>query len=517
MAKIISLRDLPALDSQQREWAYNAFDVMVPFEICEVLEPRLTPITRRIYDFEMGCQSPAMAMQLRGFRIDRERHKGVCRALATEIAQLTRKCMKLAVYEGWDEKEKETGKCKSRPGKRHKWPRGEADETRKCEMCGKARMQPKRFNPMSGPQTEILLHKLMGIRRRKNTKGQYSVDKTVLELIRDGEPKAREICEIILSTRHADKVHGSLVNAVSANGRVYTSFNVGATVDARWSSSANCYKEGTNLQNLPEKVRHIFVADPGWKLFYVDLRQAESLCLAYLAEDEAYIEAHLKGNVHVNAARVMFPDLPWTGDDKKDREICDQPAPWDAGGLSYYRKSKECQHAMNYGLEPAGLARRIKVKQVRAREIHENYFQTYPRLNVYHDAKAEMLKDTAVMLTPLGRRRKFFGRYWDGHTKKQAIAAEPQSMVAEITNAALWAIWDELDPERVQLFIQAHDGIVGQVREGDDEALAKVKDAMEMEVEINGRVMVIPADMEVGDNWGPWSESNPGGLEEWVG
>jgi len=103
----------------------------------------------------------------------------------------------------------------------------------------------------------------------------------------------------------------------------------------------------------------MFIADPGKVLCYADLKQAESLTVAYLAGDEAYIEAHKSGDTHTFVARMIWPDLPWTGDIWKDKAWAKEHMPeWDpADGHDFRFQSKRIQHGGNYGMSPYGVAR----------------------------------------------------------------------------------------------------------------------------------------------------------------
>ena len=139
-------------------------------------------------------------------------------------------------------------------------------------------------------------------------------------------------------------------------------------------------------------------------------------------------------------------------------------------------------------------------------------------------ANESAVATTGAITTPLGRHRFFFGRRDDPHTARQAIAFIPQSMVADILNAALWWVWKDLDtvgPPRgvwdhpVELLAQVHDAILGQVWKGDDAALTQVLRRMTLPVEIGGRTMTIPVEMMRGKNWGKASDKNPGGLRKW--
>lgn len=512
---------LARLGRQQTHWAYNALDCCVPQDILAALLPKLTKLTERIYAFERACQAPAMAMMRRGVRVNPVRHADALGEARKDLRHREKAAAQVPeVREVWDGTEIETGLCKksTRKDGRHKWPRGVPDSPdRRCETCGAARVKPSPFNANSHTQTARLLHDLLGIPRQKNSKGEWSVDESVLDRIGRKWDRFRKLTDAILEVRGAKKQIGFLKSIkpdLWNEGRARSSFNVGQAWTGRWSSSKDPFQRGTNLQNIAEKHRRVFVADPGYDLGYADLEQAESRTVAYIAGDEAYIAAHEEGNVHVVAARVFWPDHDWTGDPKLDKKFCKEtPLPWDPDH-TYYDNSKRNQHGLNYGLTPMGLAQHTHQPLYLAKLAYERYFDWAPGIKTWQLEVARTIRDHGVIVTPLGRPNIFFGRPWDKHTIRQAIAFVPQSTVADVLNIALWLVWKEMDPGLVQLLAQVHDAILFQFPRGQLEAVRGVTQRMTLPIPVGEREMVIPVEVTVGRNWGHQSESNPDGLKE---
>jgi len=285
------------------------------------------------------------------------------------------------------------------------------------------------------------------------------------------------------------------------------------------SSTADVYKQGDNLQNKDRRIRRIFLADVGKRFINVDLSQAESRCIAYLAGDQAYIDAHDTGNVHVVAGRIFWPDPPWTGDDTADKKMMKTtPAPWIAQApvargeepsFNYYDMAKRAQHGLNYGLSEYGLAIWLGCTRVEALRLLQAYFGKYPMLPEYHRYIKHVVETVGVIVSPLGRTRQFFKRPWDKATVREALADVPQGMTVDILDIALLKIWHHMVPAKVTLHQQGHDAILMQT--GDDEALLpairdEIMEHMVVPVPVTGldgktRTMVIPAEMEQGSNW----------------
>ena len=106
------------------------------------------------------------------------------------------------------------------------------------------------------------------------------------------------------------------------------------------------------------------------------------------------------------------------------------------------------------------------------------------------------------MLTPLGRRRQFWGRLNDNTTLREAIAYIPQSTIGDLLNLGLLRVWQNLKNEGVDILGQVHDAILGQCDiDKVDTLMPKVLREMNNPLNIKGREMIIPSSVEVGETW----------------
>lgn len=458
-------------------YKYNALDCGITAEVYENLRERFTPQTQHVYEFERACQGPALAMTIRGIRVNR----GALDAAIADIHTV------ICEHQSWLD------------GETHKiWGKG--------------------VNTASPPQVQGLLYSEAGLNlpQRRNRDGHLTADKNALRTLADKYPKARPIIKGIQHQRDLVEQRKVLSRGVSRDGRFRTSNNVGATETGRWSNSKTAFNEGGNLQNVMPRVRHVFVADPGWVMVNMDKKQAESLCIAYLAGDEAYIAAHETGDVHTVACRIFWPDMAWTGDITEDRAMAERTIPeWDAAQRSFRDHSKRCQHGTNYVMSPSGLARWAHIPLREARAAQARYFAAYPRIQDYHGEVRAALADTGRLTTPFGRVRQFLGRYWDDATHREAVAHTPQSVIADELNLSLYRIWRDHDPDLVQVLANGHDAVLAQVREERlQEGLDAMHAHMDVPLPIRGRIMTISHDCSVGLNWGKRTEANPDGMRD---
>lgn len=517
---------------QRRDYLYNALDNTGTREVADVILPRLNTAQQRTYAFERALQAPAMAMMQRGILIDGMQLKRMITELKRELEKDVRGLAKNSVINGiWDYTTKNTGSCKvpQRKDGKHKWEKwtkGQSEVGRHCSACGADRLIPDPFNANSSDHVDHLIYDLLKIPVHTDKKGKRSTGGDILERIANKFEQHREIIDAILAVRDKKKQLGSLNARLSKDGRYPSSFNIGSAWTGRQSSSKNPYGEGGNAQNVAPRHRKIFIADPGKLLSYADLKQAESKVVSYISGDEAYIEAHNIGDVHTYVARLVWPELPWTGDIKKDKVIAKRLPDWDkVEGHDFRFQAKRIQHGSNFGLTPPGISMIARIPMKQAYKAQENYFNAFPYIRGWQNSVYAQIKDHKPLVNVLGREITLFGRPWEPHTQKQGLAFIPQSSVADILNLGMYRIWRHLDPtgnerDEVELLAQIHDAVLIQFAIDNKKILHEVKSLLEIPIQIKGvdgktRTMRIEAETSYGRNWGKRDmQDNPNGQWE---
>lgn len=511
---------------QLKDWLYNTLDNTGTREIADVLLPRLNAAQARTYAFERALQAPAMAMMQRGINIDGMQRQRMITELKRELAKDVNSLSKNTVVQGlWDYTTKNTGSCpnpqrKDGKHKWEKWTKGASELGRHCSACGIDRLIPDPFNANSSDHVDHLIYDLLGIPVHTDKKGNRSTGGDILERLAIKFEQHRSIIDSILAVRDKKKQLGSLQARLSKDGRYPSSFNIGAAWTGRQSSSKNPYGEGGNAQNVAPRHRRIFIADPGKLLVYADLKQAESNVVAHISGDEVYIDAHKSGDVHTYVARLVWPDLPWTGDLKKDKAIAKRLPDWDpVEGHDFRFQAKRIQHGSNFGLTPPGISMIARIPMKQAFKAQENYFNEFPGIRSWQQRVAADIKNHLPLTNVLGREITLFGRPWEPHTIKQGLAFIPQSSVADILNLGMWRVWRYQDPtggsaDDLELLAQIHDAILGQFSKDRMEVLHETVRLLQIPIPVNGRIMQIEAEIAVGYNWGKRSEDNPRGMYE---
>lgn len=293
--RVIKTQDLNALTMPTSEteklWIYNGLDCCVTAEVLDVIKPQLDDITRATYEFSKSLQAPVLEMRLRGVRVDLEWRDCTIGDYTRDLQTIQTNLNKIL-----------------------------------SEGIG------FQINWNSPAQLKKLLYEVMGLppQKKRNGKGQYVItaDRDALEKL-ELHFHAQPIISHILALRDISKKIGVLKTSVDSDGRMRTSYNIAGTTTGRFSSSLSDFGTGGNLQNLEERLRRPFVADPGMKFAYIDLEQAESRLVGAiewnLFGDGRYLDACESGDLHTSVCKLAWGELSWAGDLKADREIAEQP------------------------------------------------------------------------------------------------------------------------------------------------------------------------------------------------
>lgn len=502
---------------QTRHWAYGALDAIGTGEIHTNLLPKLTPAQARQYRFLLATQGPAMAMTSRGILIDKKKLDENVKDLQTETKTRIKALNETPlVKDNWDGLAKVTGSCptpKRKDGK-HSWEPGIPDgPERVCTACGTSRFERAPFEPSSPQQVKHLFYELLKAKKQFNKQGNVSTDEEALGRIGRQHPKLAAVATEVAEIRGLQKQISFLKTRLTPDNRYKAQFNVGVTLTRRWSSNSDPFGYGGNSQNIAERHRNMFIADPGKALVYADLKQAESNLVAHLAGDEAYIEAHQLGDVHTYVTRLVWPEYDWTWDMATDAKLAKSINPeWDqAPGHDIRFQSKRIQHGSNYGLSPMGIAMIAHIPVKAAAAAQKNYFRAFPGIPAWQRSVRERVQNGLPIISILGFETKLFGRPWDEHTYKQGLAVNPQGTVGDIIGIAAWRIWQELDPVLLWLLAQIHDALLWQQDPDDMDTLRRAYELMHIPVPVADykgkiRYTTIEPEIAMGLNWGHFND-----------
>src|SRR5215469_9895255 len=463
------------LSPWEREQVYNGLDCCVTAEVFDALLPQLDNHTSATYNFARDLQGPCLEMRLRGVKIDNARRWEVIDEYFELLERLE-------------------------------------EQLRRIVGEGAGLWQ---FNWRSNPDLHTLFYETLGIPPVKRG-GKPSVNRDALERL-ETYFYATQIVKHILTMRDIQKKIAMLKTEIDPDGRIRTSYNIAGTTTGRLSSSFSEFGTGTNLQNVEESLRSVFVADKGMKMAYLDAQQGESRVVGAiegnLFGDWKYLDACEGADLHTTVAQLVWPTLDWPGDQIGNRKLAEQP---------YYRHydrrfmCKKIGHGTNYGGKPRTLANQAKVDIGLVEEFQPKYFAAFPAHHLWHADVDRRLREDGYIINLTGRKRYFFGRRNDDTTLREAIAYDPQGSLADILNRGMLNVWRRRD---CQLLMQIHDAILIQYPEAEeDRVIPKVVEALRTPISLDrGRDFVIPYEVATGWNWGKFDEGkNPDGLKAYI-
>jgi len=468
------------LSDEVKYWIYNALDCCLTAEILSVIKPQLDNITSHTYEFSKSLQAPVLEMRMRGIRVDEQWRQRTIGSYTDDLRTIESNLNRI-LEEGIGVK----------------------------------------INWNSPLQLKKLLYETMGLppQKKRNAKGIFTItaDRDALEKL-ESYFNAQPIISHILALRDISKKIGVLRTSIDSDGRMRTSYNIAGTTTGRFSSSLSDFGTGGNLQNLEERLRRPFIADPGYKFAYIDLEQAESRLVGAIEwnifGDGRYLDACESGDLHTSVCRLAWTDLEWTGDLKGDRAVADQPF---YRQHSYRHMAKVLGHGTNYNGKPYTMAKHTKLDTKLIAEFQRKYFLAFPAHQRWHGAVASELLQTGNLTTITGRRRWFFGRRNDDSTVREAIAYGPQGAVGDILNQGMLRIWRL---NICQLLLQIHDAILVQYPEHlEAEILPTLIETIKVPIQLNNsRTLIIPSEAQTGWNWAKYDiKTNPDGLKKWAG
>jgi DNA polymerase-1 len=347
------------------------------------------------------------------------------------------------------------------------------------------------FNINSPKQLQEILFTKLGLKSGKKTKTGLSTDARSLENLR-GE---HEIIDLILDFRQASKLKSTYADALpnlieAKTGRIHTSFNQTVAATGRLSSNE------PNLQNIPirtelgKEIRKAFVPrDKNHVIISADYSQIELRIMASISGDEGLSKAFRnQEDIHRSTAALVFGVKP--------EEVT----------ADMRRKAKEVNFGILYGIGPFGLKTRLGVTQTHAKQIIENYFNSFKRVKNFMDDCIMKAKEKGFAETLMGRRRYLRNINSSNRVVRQfeervAINMPIQGSAADMIKLAMVNIHNEFKKRNVisKMVLQVHDELLFDAHKDEvDELRPLIKSLMENALPLNVPVV---ADTGIGDNW----------------
>ncbi len=241
----------------------------------------------------------------------------------------------------------------------------------------------------------------------------------------------------------------------------------------------------------PPPVRRLFVPDPGYVLFECDLARADAQIVARESNDLPLLDIFSRNTDIYRENAAWLYEIPIEKVSASQRQ-------WNKNGV----------HAIDYFCKARTLGRTLHVTEHRAQEFMDDWwFAKHPGIRQWHRHIAEQLRCSRTVHNVYGFRRYYTDRL--DNTLPQALAWIASSTVSVTINKIMLNLYNTL-PE-VQILLQIHDSVLGQVRVTDAERLLPaILKASHVEIPYDPP-LVIPVTMKVSAaSWGdikPWAET----------
>jgi DNA polymerase I-like protein with 3'-5' exonuclease and polymerase domains len=263
-----------------RLWSYNAKDCMNTFEIMEKQQPLIRQLgLSDVWDFQQNKLFPLLLdAMIRGVRADVANKAMLSFELMNEI-------------------------------------------TVREESLKSILGHP--LNIKSPKQMQEFFHddlKIKPIISRKT--GRPTLDDKALSYIASKEPLLQGLVNTVQELRSLGVFKSTFVDArLDSDKRLRSSYNIAGTETFRLSSSENAFGSGLNFQNIPSgseesddptaltlpNIRKLFIPDPGYTIFDMDLKSADFYTVVWEADDDEFRDALASGvDMHGLNAKNLF-------------------------------------------------------------------------------------------------------------------------------------------------------------------------------------------------------------------
>lgn len=346
-----------------------------------------------------------------------------------------------------------------------------------------------KFNVGSPKQLSVVLFEELQLPAGKKRKTGYSTDSETLEALIDKDPIIKPILEYRKLTKLYNTYVKGLENAVSENGRMYTTFKQTETRTGRISSAE------PNIQNIPVRTeigrnfRKFFTAADGKVLCDADYSQIELRVLAALAGDKVMIETFKEGrDIHAETAASVFRRVP----EEVDADL--------------RRKAKAVNFGIVYGIGAFSLAKDIGSTLSEAKQYIDDYLAHFSGVQQYMDANTKSAEADGYAVTMFGRRR-FIPEILSANKtvkalgKRIAMNTPIQGTAADIIKIAMIRVYNRLKRElpEAKLILQVHDELIVEAPEAvSQKALTILREEMQNAVQL---VVPLPVDAKIGKTW----------------
>lgn len=389
------------------------------------------------------------------------------------------------------------------------------------------------LNLNSGPQMAQRLFVDLGYSTdgiSKTPKGdRYSVDAKAMDTLARKYP----ICDKIKTFRTAAKMINTYVEPLTTRAlarpdrRIHCNF---------WlvSTTGRTRADNPNLQNIPTSdfgrdanIRTAFVPQDGYVLVTADLSQIELRIIAHITQDPTFLHAYrsyLCGACKkVGESDVILHECPNCGAEENEDVLADNSLPHFYHGLDIHsitsnkvsalKKNRQAGKVTNFAVVYGASA--VKMNSIfpalskgQWGKVIEEYYETYPKVPLWHAAIEYLLDAEGVITDIFGRKRRIPKRDVQRsrkHALNQAVNFAPQASACELMQLNMLELRNKwitknlyLSKTRIVNFV--HDELVTEIHHSVlDESIDDIRQALEHTIKLS---VPVRTGIQVTFNWG---------------
>jgi len=347
----------------------------------------------------------------------------------------------------------------------------------------------KSFNVGSTKQLAKVLFEELKLTVVSRTRTGYSTATHALERIAGEHP----IVPLVIRHRMLSRLESNWVNALRAaigpDGRVHSTFHPARSFSGRLVNAQPDLGRVPGATPEMSRIRHAFVAQPGWTLLSVDYDQLGLYVLAHMTRDPALVDPLARGDdMHTLTAAAVL-DLPVQSIDRDRRQV-----------------GKVTNFATFAGQGASALRMQLGVSVDEAKTMIARFKARYATVMAFQDEQLRLCQERGWVTTISGRRwpiRDVHSNdlHMRAYGERLARRAPHEGSVADVTRRGLLCADQALRAAGSRAFplLQIHDEVLFEVPDGEVEGVARLAgEAMRTAYDL---VVPLRVDFKAGKNW----------------
>jgi len=321
---------------------------------------------------------------------------------------------------------------------------------------------------------KLLYDKLNLPVKKQTASGAPAADSEAFELMKDNFNEwLHPICPLLIKYKEVQKLLSAYTKSLYekvVDGRIYGDLLDHGTESGRLSARE------PNLQQLPKndtyKIRHLFKASEGYKMYVSDFSQEELRLAGHITKCKAFLKAfNNEEDLHLRVASESYnlniPEECLIGTHPQYNSYKDK----------YYKErfyAKSINFGLLYGRTAHGLAPQLNCSVEEAQAIVNNYFYSNPEIKQAMENSKREVQVKGYVENIYGRKRRFNKaekngrRFYPKECFRQAFNHKIQGGCADMLRIIMVEIYKyvrEQPKDEIRIITTVHDEIMFEIKD----------------------------------------------------